>query len=393
MLALLGKTLISPRAGLIAAALLTINPFHVWYSRETRMYALLALTSIAAMYFFSANIFWKPKIRNWVGLALSIAVGVNTHHFAYHLILSQFVFILLTFKTSYKILRTWAAAILAGFLSLVPWLLIITSAGNYYGSGSATETVRWDELLKTFWNFSSGYTVEATPLVIASLGLIFLVIVLGIKPRRSAPDLFIAICMLLPPLVTFLLSLRLPMYVDRYLIVAFPAFLLALSLGLQRLRPGWLAAGATICVFLSMLIGTWRVHFDDSIYEKADWRSVASFISQEIDPGRDVLVTLNYVDIVPFKFYFKEDVDIHPLKISSRVNLPDLGELTASAAPFKIFLMLPYPNQSTHLIGHCQPFDPANYPEAQIRSWMAGIQDKLVETKEFPCIKVAVYRN
>jgi hypothetical protein len=163
---------------------------------------------------------------------------------------------------------------------------------------------------------------------------------------------------------------------------------------LQRAHPRWLAAGAAAFIVLVMLAGLWRVHFDDSTYEKADWRSVAGFISQEIDPDRDVLVTLNYVDIVPITFYFKEDVDIHPLKISSRVNLPDLGELFASATPFKIFLMLPYPNQSTHLIGHCQPFDPASYPpEAEIRGWMASIQDKLVETKEFPCIKVAVYQN
>ena len=40
-----GRKLISPRAGLIAAALTAFNPFLIWYSQEARSYELVALLS------------------------------------------------------------------------------------------------------------------------------------------------------------------------------------------------------------------------------------------------------------------------------------------------------------------------------------------------------------
>ncbi len=45
----LGKRLFSPGVGLIAAGLLAINSFNVYYSQEARMYAVLTLFAAASM--------------------------------------------------------------------------------------------------------------------------------------------------------------------------------------------------------------------------------------------------------------------------------------------------------------------------------------------------------
>jgi uncharacterized membrane protein len=48
----LGCTIADRRTGVLAALLLAIAPLHVWYSREGRMYALVALCSVTASWCF-----------------------------------------------------------------------------------------------------------------------------------------------------------------------------------------------------------------------------------------------------------------------------------------------------------------------------------------------------
>ena len=49
---LIGRELLSRRAGLIAAALVALNPMLIWYSQEARSYALLVFLCSASLLFF-----------------------------------------------------------------------------------------------------------------------------------------------------------------------------------------------------------------------------------------------------------------------------------------------------------------------------------------------------
>src|SRR5919204_4501936 len=50
---LAARELASRRAGTIAAGLVAVNPYLIWYSQEARSYALFALLSAWAFYFFA----------------------------------------------------------------------------------------------------------------------------------------------------------------------------------------------------------------------------------------------------------------------------------------------------------------------------------------------------
>jgi mannosyltransferase len=47
-----GRMIVGARIGSLAAVLLVVSPFHVWYSQETRMYTLLIVSALGAMAFF-----------------------------------------------------------------------------------------------------------------------------------------------------------------------------------------------------------------------------------------------------------------------------------------------------------------------------------------------------
>jgi hypothetical protein len=78
---LAARDLFSRRAGLLAAALVAVNPFMVWYSQEARTYMLMAALCTAAFVFFIRA--WRgPSRRNLSWWVVFSALALMTHFFA-----------------------------------------------------------------------------------------------------------------------------------------------------------------------------------------------------------------------------------------------------------------------------------------------------------------------
>jgi mannosyltransferase len=76
--------------GLISAALLTVNPFHLWYSQDAKMYSLLVLmtliTSILYLRALESN-----SIRSWAAYIVATWVMLTAHSLAGLVLLAQVV--------------------------------------------------------------------------------------------------------------------------------------------------------------------------------------------------------------------------------------------------------------------------------------------------------------
>ncbi len=78
---LLGAELSSRRAGLLAAALVAVNPMLLWYSQEGRAYSLLVLlTAISLLYF--VRVLDRGHRRDSIGWGIASALALATHYFA-----------------------------------------------------------------------------------------------------------------------------------------------------------------------------------------------------------------------------------------------------------------------------------------------------------------------
>lgn len=85
--AVLGARLAGRRAGLAAAALLTLMPLHLYYSREGRMYALLALVLLA----WALSLIRAHERDRWADWGVYTALGaaaLYTHYYAGFTVLS-----------------------------------------------------------------------------------------------------------------------------------------------------------------------------------------------------------------------------------------------------------------------------------------------------------------
>jgi hypothetical protein len=353
------------------------------------MYTLLIVSALGAMAFFVQNL-QAPRRRNWLGMAFFTAIGINAHYFAFFIPLVQFIFIVVTLKQNYALLRPWVGAQLLAGLSLIPWIMIVLNWGHFYFGSAADRPPTGYDLLQTFWNFSIGYTERITLFVIAALSLFLLLSILGVKSALwTNSGLLLTLWAVVPPAVTFFLSLRLPMYLDRYISLSLPPFLLLTAIGIRRIRPKIPRSVTAALVVSVMLVGLNRVYYDANVYNRADWRGVGAYLEENAGRG-DSIVTWNYQDLVPLIFYYHGAVPIKSVMMSNTLNLP---VLPSTQTVSKVWIVIPHVNYSAHLVGHCQPFDIETLlPPAAVREWRAKYQARLSDVKEFPCIRVEVYK-
>ncbi|MEJ2212269.1 MAG: glycosyltransferase family 39 protein [Anaerolineae bacterium] len=133
---LLGRRMLGRRGGLLAALLLALSPFHVYYSQEVRMYGLVTLLGLAAFYFAHrwASRPWAtsrgPGWGSLLGYALAAAAALYTQYYVAFLLLGLNLALALHWlrrRPPAAMLRrraaAWLAAQAAVLLLFLPWLV------------------------------------------------------------------------------------------------------------------------------------------------------------------------------------------------------------------------------------------------------------------------------
>jgi mannosyltransferase len=103
---------------LIAAALVALNPYLVWYSQEARSYALMVLFATAALYYFARSLD-DSSVRSLGLWALASALAVCSHYFAAFLIAPEAIW-LLARPTGRRRAPVAVGAVAVAGLALVP---------------------------------------------------------------------------------------------------------------------------------------------------------------------------------------------------------------------------------------------------------------------------------
>jgi uncharacterized membrane protein len=381
-----GRKLLGRTGGLIAASLLALNPFHIWFSQDAGFYTLVTLAAVGSLYFF-ACLLERPAFHLWVGLIILTGIGLWSFYFAFVIPLVGFIVLVLTLRRNYHLLRTWVAAQAIAFVPLLPWYVFIVRRGEFYFGSAGRGSPSPLELLYTFWNFSIGYTEKITPVVLASLAFFGSALAFGVWREWNRGGLLLLLSFFLPIGMVFLMSYRLPMYIDRYLIGTLPAFLLLISSGVlglpKRLHGVWWGG-----LILVSVLGASRIYYDAEYYAKEDWRGVAAHIQTHERPG-DAIMPLLYQSLVPLVAqYYHGNLPYEPLIIQHVVRPP----ATFAAQYQRLWYIAPHYNDSTHFLAHCQPFDLyADIDEPRIRQWLVKHQDHVVQQVDLSCVSILLY--
>ena len=98
----IGKIFFNKKVGVVAAFILSINPFHVFYSQEARAYSLFTFLSLLSIYLFFKAINTN-KNRYWYFFVLISILNLYTFYFALLVLVSEIIYLLIiNYKLSNK---------------------------------------------------------------------------------------------------------------------------------------------------------------------------------------------------------------------------------------------------------------------------------------------------
>lgn len=296
----LGKRLGGEKLGGATALLAAVSPFLVWHSQEVRMYAVLAALALASLALLVRA--WQSGRRLfWWAWAAATWLAFFTHYFAAFLILAQvMVLFAASIKSRRRRLKAWAVPCAAAALLYLPWAAyaapaMLTHEKSWIPPAGAGEFLR-----RTFITYSLGST--ATPWAVRWLWPGFLLILaagaMALARRQRWAAGLVGSCLLTPPMVVYLLSLRRPMFHERYLIFVLPPYLLFLAAGVTawaRRARGRLWAAASMAFLIGASGLSLTNYFHDPTYAKSPpWREMVQFLQAQSQPG-DVVIQ-NYPD-------------------------------------------------------------------------------------------------
>lgn len=318
------KRLFSHQVALVATAFLALSPFHVRWSQEARMFSLVALLSLCALY---ALICLKEtnNVRYWLGYGVSIAAGLYADYsFGFVLLTYQLLAIWWWLGRRGPDVRRWFVCHAIVAILYIPWYLVARGK-----MASEALGVTLGGMGSFFWDiymFTSGPLPMNTPLLKAIVIAVGVLGILGalLRVRGGSPAIQAVLAgALIPLLVGSILIVRdAPATVlPRLLIVALGPWLLLLAVGILRLgRPlRW----ATLLFLFAMNAYSYGRLVTEWPYT-ADWDHAAAHIARVGSP-RSIVIGMPGYSAYVFDFYFrKQGVAIPTFAYWDRQDLIDL---------------------------------------------------------------------
>ena len=307
--AILGRRLLGPGAGIVAAALLAFSPYHVWYSQEAKMYTALAADTTAAL----LALLWALEKGQWwrwfLYLAL-VSVGYYLH------LLSAFqVFVHLAVGSAALWMRPeWRpqargfayslGILLAPYLPIAVWQIALVANPPV----SPYPVVSGGEVSRVLtYAFSVGSTPVPSPLLVFGHLLLLTSALFLFASRLDRgrggwfPLVALLLALIIPIAGILLLQLRYPLFQDRYLISSLVPYELLLGAGAaalwSRARPG-----AVLALLLVAWTSAVSIRWESSTPIKSDFRGAARVVLANREPHDRVMFVRPYVENT-FRYY------------------------------------------------------------------------------------------
>ena len=288
------------RTGVIGGLLLCVNTAHVAYSQEARSYSLLILLCLLSLFFLLRT--KQQGLTNTFAYSTVSALAVYTHFYAIFFLAAQWISVTVVCYGHLVTKKIIIMISLTTFLiSPALYYMLFRRSGQLVGVPQVhshdvvrllyflvADGGRFRKALSLLYLFCSGLAVyhllrrwRSSQLQPQDWGL---VIIVG--------------CLLLPPLVTFVISFWLPLFFPRYLLICLAPFVLLASQGLtefRKMRLRWGILGLTF----GLSLGSVAYYYSRP---KDDWRALTTYLLSHFQRG-DVIVGDPQGAEVPVQYY------------------------------------------------------------------------------------------
>lgn len=288
---------------MIAAFLLALNPFHVYYSQELRMYSLNTFLTVLSWLCLKKWLVDKQKHFPNLYFLVSLA-NLYTFYGAFFNLVAQWVYFIWQKRSLSKKFLIANTLLAVFYLPWLPTFLTQLKGGGYLvkalaGWSTLSGTISIKSIGLIFAKFTLGrisFSDKTIYLLFVASIMIYFGLAALIAWRRHHPRLLIS-WFTVPLLIGILVSLKTPVLgYWRYLMIL-PAFITLLTLGIVSLpKPvAILNLGAITIIFVIANVIFWQT----PAFQRENWRQTADLINRS-----NALTIVNFPDVIsPLKFY------------------------------------------------------------------------------------------
>jgi len=344
---LAGRTLAGAWAGLAAAGLAAASPFLIWYSQESRAYALFALLAALSLWLFARvreSGFAGRTQWAWSGVCV---LALTAHYFAVFLVAAEAL--LLSFSVPRRQLA--AALVPPGVTCLLLAPLAYAQRGQAAGLAAGTN-LRTRLAETASWDTTGDLRSTAAWVVVAVVVLLAVILLLERRPSACRNGLAVLSLAALAFALPVALALTGHDFVFfRNFIGVWIALLLVLAIGLTGRRLRRLAFFA-----LMMLIGVFLAA-DASVWahpnqQRDNYRGVVA--AMRASPGTIVVVYPAW-DAAPLEHY---DHELQPVAAPNPLTVHQIDFVGVSSdfgawlPPAQLHLLVPHQLRPTRSIAY-----------------------------------------
>jgi len=293
----LGRRLFNQQTGLLAALLVTTSPYLTWYGQEVKMYTLVPALVLLALYAQKIGLRRAVEEKGWRRLLWGAVQVVATSLALYSHVLVALLIpvqVLLYLAWWPQTRKRWVgvlvilACLILPYLPLAIWqaqrVLEARQTGFYpyaldemveillncWGLGILTRAWPWGTVLMgalAVWGLAS-------PLFLSSPSH-------GGGLGGGGDHLALVSWLVTPLLAVWLISLRQPLFTDRYLIWTAPAFYLLVASGLASLRRfgGWGRWAAALLAGVVLVSNGSNLRQQATVPIKSDFRAATAYLA------------------------------------------------------------------------------------------------------------------
>ena len=313
----LGRLLFDHKVGWCAALVTSINPHQIWYGQDARSYSMVVCFGVASVILLVMAL-RENRRHLWILYTIVTALSIYSNYEAFLIVFLEGVVVAICWlgrRYRDRALYWLAAQAVIGILYLpripVAWQM------QYYEAW-------WEPItpLAFLWSllthFSLGTSADPT------LGAWFVsgfVLILGagllasgwkLSEKKKREGALVGLLYLFVPIgVALLVVLVKEHMLERYLLVAAPAYYLVLGCGLSLLSRRWsLWGGSVLFIALGSALSLQNYYFDP-YFSKADYKGIAQHIMTFGHPGDAVI--FDGVKPELFRRYYHGDIPLYTI--------------------------------------------------------------------------------
>ncbi len=358
------------QTALIAAFFVAINPLHVYYSQELRMYGLNTFLSLATWIYLMNYLRGNNKSLKIYSL-LSF-INVFTFYGSVFNTISQLVY--LAFQHRNLLIKV-AKHVIVSYLPLVLWLPILVS------QLSSAHTLRLN--LPTWGNLSGILDIKSLGLIFAKFTIgrtslahkdLYLVLVVGIILYFALSSLIswhikeskVSIYYFyIPILIACIFSLFTPMMGYWRFLFLVPAYAIIFAEAVTFLD-GKIMHLNLVCVSLVFVIALFA-YYQNPFFQREQWRGAAALINRP-----DSLTIINFPEaFAPLKIYAPDQNYLFTQKTLGKIKNDLESELTSAVEKKNSVFYLDYLSDLTN-------------PNREGRVWLTNAGFVNIKTHNFP---------